>query len=182
MAVALAGVAGFLAAVLALGLAMAFWRPAGANALHAAFAAAGLAIIAGSVAAGLRVRAFLQSRRDEFARNASDLLAGIQDTSSLSRTLALQVDDVIAKCRLMDERFLGLTMAVMVREYNSAERFDDRQKALMNAITILEKLGPKLSPWYIRHDRLIAATVSIVGIASGAVTVASNLSKLLRGA
>jgi hypothetical protein len=70
-------------------------------------------------------------------------------------------------------------MAVMVNEYESARNFDDRQKALMNAIAILDKLGPKLSPWYVRQDKLIATEVSLVGIISGLATAAQSVAKLL---
>ena len=104
---------------------------------------------------------------------------------TLNNPLAISLGDpagigpeVIAKCRLMDEKFLGLTMALMVKEYNSARAFDDRQKALMNAITILDKLGPKLSPWYVRHEKLVAAGVSLVGIVSGLATAAQSVAKL----
>jgi len=96
-------------------------------------------------------------------------------------TLSIHVDEVIKKCRLMDERFLGLTLAVMVKEFGSARKFDDRQKALMNAVAILEKLEPKLSPWYIRHEKLIAAGVSLVGIVSGLAAAASSVAKLAAG-
>ena len=92
------------------------------------------------------------------------------------------MDEVVNKCRLKDEKFLGLTMALMVKEYASARKFDDRQKALMNAIAILDKLGPKLSPWYLRHEKLIAATVSLTGVISGLTTAALSIMKLVKGA
>jgi hypothetical protein len=82
---------------------------------------------------------------------------------------------------MIDERFLGLTMALMVQEYDSGKNFDERQQALMNAIGILEKLKPKLSPWYVRYERLIAATVSIVGILSGLAAAAQGFAKAVAG-
>jgi len=115
------------------------------------------------------------------ATDVSALLKGAQSRRALSMTLSIHVDEVIKKCRLMDERFLGLTLAVMVKEFGSARKFDDRQKALMNAVAILEKLEPKLSPWYIRHEKLIAAGVSLVGIVSGLAAAASSVAKLAAG-
>ena len=96
-------------------------------------------------------------------------------------TLSLQMDELIEKCQQMDEKFLGLTMALMVKEFDTAKKFDDRQKALMNAVMILEKLEPKLSPWYVRHDKLIASGVSLVGIVSGLATAVESVAKLVKG-
>jgi hypothetical protein len=95
-------------------------------------------------------------------------------------TLSLQMDELIEKCQQMDEKFLGLTMALMVKEFDTAKKFDDRQKALMNAVMILEELEPKLSPWYVRHDKLIASGVSLVGIVSGLATAAESVAKLVK--
>jgi tRNA A-37 threonylcarbamoyl transferase component Bud32 len=142
---------------------------------------AGALLIAGGVVMGIAMRRYLAHKREQITGDISKLLAGGRTRKALSMTLAIQVDEVIAKCRLMDEKFLGLTMAVMVKEYNSARKFDDRQKALMNAIAILDKLGPKLSPWYVRHEKMVATGVSMVGIISGLATAATSVAKLVRG-
>ena len=138
-------------------------------------------MIAGGVMMGMAVRRYLAHKREQITGDISKLLTGGRTRKALSMTLAIQVDEVIAKCRLMDEKFLGLTMAVMVKEYDSARKFDDRQKALMNAIAILDKLGPKLSPWYVRHEKMVATAVSMVGIISGLATAATSVAKLVRG-
>lgn len=143
---------------------------------------AGALLIAGGVMMGIAVRRYLAHKREQITGDISKLLTGGRTRKALSMTLAIQVDEVIAKCRLMDEKFLGLTMAVMVKEYDSARKFDDRQKALMNAIAILDKLGPKLSPWYVRHEKMVATGVSMVGIISGLATAATSVAKLVRGA
>src|ERR1700722_3350140 len=142
---------------------------------------AGALLIAGGVMMGMAVRRYLAHKREQITGDISKLLTGGRTRKALSMTLAIQVDEVIAKCRLMDEKFLGLTMAVMVKEYDSARKFDDRQKALMNAIAILDKLGPKLSPWYVRHEKMVATAVSMVGIISGLATAATSVAKLVRG-
>ena len=144
--------------------------------------ASGVALIGAGLAMGLAIRRHLADRRDQLSGSVSALLGGARTREALSMTLSLQMDELMQKCQQMDEKFLGLTMALMVKEYAAAQQFDDRQKALMNAVTILEKLEPKLSPWYVRHDKLIASAVSMVGILSGLATAAQSVAKLVRGA
>ena len=143
--------------------------------------ALGALLILAGVGMGFAVRWFLADRRDRLAGNISALLGGARTREALSMTLSLQMDELIEKCQQMDEKFLGLTMALMVKEFDTAKKFDDRQKALMNAVMILEKLEPKLSPWYVRHDKLIASGVSLVGIVSGLATAAESVAKLVKG-
>ena len=143
--------------------------------------ALGSLLILAGVGMGFAVRWFLAGRRDRLAGNISALLGGARTREALSMTLSLQMDELIEKCQQMDEKFLGLTMALMVKEFDTAKKFDDRQKALMNAVMILEKLEPKLSPWYVRHDKLIASGVSLVGIVSGLATAAESVAKLVKG-
>jgi len=144
--------------------------------------ALGSLLILAGVGMGFVARCFLADRRDRLAGNISALLGGARTREALSMTLSLQMDELIEKCQQMDEKFLGLTMALMVKEFDTAKKFDDRQKALMNAVMILEKLEPKLSPWYVRHDKLIASGVSLVGIVSGLATAAESVAKLVKGA
>jgi len=143
--------------------------------------ALGSLLILAGVGMGFAVRWFLAGRRNRLAGNISALLGGARTREALSMTLSLQMDELIEKCQQMDEKFLGLTMALMVKEFDTAKKFDDRQKALMNAVMILEKLEPKLSPWYVRHDKLIASGVSLVGIVSGLATAAESVAKLFKG-
>jgi serine/threonine-protein kinase len=141
----------------------------------------GAFLVVAGLATGIAVRRYLALRRDQLTDDMSAVLKGSKSRKALSMTLAIQVDAIVKKCQMMDERFLGLTMALMVKEYDSARSFDDKQKALMNAIAILDKLRPKLSPWYVRHEKLIATGVSLVGVVSGLVTVTQNVAKLLNG-
>jgi len=140
---------------------------------------AGLAL--GGLILGRAIQNRLAARRRAVAIEAQDILTGARAKKRLSQTLAFQVDQLMEKCRVADEKFLAASMAVMVEEFRSATAFDDRQKALMNAVTLLDKLMPKLSPWYVRHDKLIGFGVTIVGILSGLAAVAENMAKLLKG-
>lgn len=178
--VKVAGAIGMALAVLATAVIWLRFAPSSKPADWPPIALGSLLILAG-VGMGLAVRWFLAGRRDRLAGNISALVGGARTREALSMTLSLQMDELIEKCQLMDEKFLGLTMALMVKEFDTAKKFDDRQKALMNAVTILEKLEPKLSPWYVRHDKLIASGVSLVGIVSGLATAAESVAKLVKG-
>jgi serine/threonine protein kinase len=140
----------------------------------------GLGLVLSGVLFGKSLTKVLAAKRDILSAEAQKVLAGARGRDQLSRTLAIQVDTIAARCRLIDERFLAMTMAVMVDEYGSATTFDDRQKSLMNAVTILEKLTAKLTPWYVRQEKLIALCVTLVGLFSGLVTVLQNIMKLIK--
>jgi hypothetical protein len=90
----------------------------------------------------------------------------------------LEVNQLLARCRGLDEQFLGKSIAIMVGEYQAATKFDDRHAALVTAVDFMEKLSTRLSPWYVRHDKLIAFIVSAVGIASGLVTMIDTLLRI----
>ena len=143
--------------------------------------ALGVGLVLGGMIVGRAIQNRLAERRRAVAIEAQDLLTGARAKKRLSQTLALQVDQLMEKCQVADQKFLAMSMAVMVEEFRSAKAFDDRQKALMNAVSLLDKLMPKLSPWYVRHDKLIGFAVTIVGILSGLATVAENLAKLFKG-
>jgi serine/threonine-protein kinase len=143
--------------------------------------AVGIGLALGGAMLGRAIQKLLVARHRAISTEVQDVLNGARTARHLSQTLAIQVDDLVSKCRLVDEKILATTMAVMVEEYSSARAFDDRQKALMNAVALLEKLMPKLSPWYVRHDKLIGFVVTLVGLLSGLTTVVQNLAKLTRG-
>jgi serine/threonine protein kinase len=141
----------------------------------------GMALTIGGMILGRAIRNYLAARRRTISIEANDILNGARAKARLSQTLAFQVDELLNKCHLADEKFLATSMAVMVEEFHTARAFDDRQKALMNAVTLLDKLMPKLSPWYIRNDKLIGFAVTLVGILSGLAAVAENIAKLVKG-
>ena len=143
--------------------------------------ALGVGLALGGSLLGRAIQILLAARRSAISAEVQGILTGARTQSHLSRALAVQVDEIVSKCRLIDERFLAMTMAVMVEEYSEARAFDDRQKALMNAVALLEKLMPKLSPWYVRNDKLIGFVVTLVGLLSGLTAVAQNLAKMIKG-
>ena len=51
----------------------------------------------------------------------------------------------------------------------------------MNVVQLLEKLTNRLSPWYVRHEKLLAVAVSAVGIISGLTTAAASIIKMAKG-
>jgi serine/threonine protein kinase len=122
----------------------------------------------------------LAAKRHSLSAKTEGMLAGARKADQLSRSLALQVDIIAARCKLVDERFLAMSMAIMVDQFENATTLDDRQKSLMNAVTILEKLTAKLTPWYVRKEKLIALCVTMSGLLSGSATIAENVLKLMK--
>ena len=51
----------------------------------------------------------------------------------------------------------------------------------MNVAQLLEKLMQRLSPWYIRHEKLLAGLISVLGIVSGIVSIVMSVIKLTGG-
>jgi hypothetical protein len=143
--------------------------------------ALGIALALVGTVLGRALQKVLAARQRAISAEVHGALSSAHSRARLSQTLAIQVDELIAKCRLVDEKFLAMTMAAMVEEYSASRNFDDGQKALMNAVTLLEKLTPRLSPWYVRNDKLIGFLVTLVGILSGLTTVVQNLAKLIKG-
>lgn len=60
----------------------------------------------------------------------------------------------------------------MIDDLQQARNFEDRHRALTTAVTFLEKLMDRLSPWYIRYDKLVTAIVAMLGIVPGLATLA----------
>src|SRR5262249_1814388 len=105
------------------------------------------------------------------------ILTGAKSYAALSGSLALEVGQLIENCRRIEEKILGRTIAVMMTEYENAKESKDKQNALMNAVSLLEKLTERLSPWYVRHQKLIAVIISIIGMLSGLASAAASLLK-----
>lgn len=132
---------------------------------------AGLALAFGGIILGLVVRKLLGHIRTRLQKEGDRLLAGAETRGALTRSLVLEVDELMNRCREIDERFLGKSLAIMVGEYQDAKNFTDRQAALVTAVQFLDKLMDRLKPWYVRYEKLIAVVVSLVGVVSGAVKV-----------
>jgi hypothetical protein len=139
----------------------------------------GAVLIAAGLAAGWFVARVLGHRRSALDGEAARLLAGTRDRSGLTETIALRVDQLIARTQAIDAQVLGATIVQMVHEYDHAKASSERQAALMNTAQLLERLMARLSPWYVRHDKAIAAAVSTVGIVAGVVKIVSDVLRLL---
>ena len=160
------------------GIATAF--PGGSGAALASLdgIAAGLFLIGGGVALGFALSRFLRRWGGEVQQDAARLLLGARSRDVLTSTLAVQIDELIARCRRVDERILGITIAQLVGEYQVAADGNQRQAALMNAAQLLEKLMARLSPWYVRHEKALAFALSLVGILTGTVSLVASVVKL----
>jgi hypothetical protein len=49
----------------------------------------------------------------------------------------------------------------------------------MNLITLVGELQRRLSPWYVRHEKLLSFSVGVVGLASGLATTIIAVAKAL---
>ena len=141
----------------------------------------GLALAVAGVLAGRALRRIAHSRMHEVELDAERLLLGLKTKRALSETLQIEVTRIIARCRDLDERLLGITIMKMIHEYDVASESNERQSALMNVATLLEKLRGRLSPWYARFEKQLALATSVLGIATGVVTVVAGIIKLTKG-
>jgi serine/threonine-protein kinase len=137
----------------------------------------GIGLVAVGAMLGLGVNELLERHRVSLSDKASQLLAGTRDRDALTHSLAIEVDQIILRCRSMDQRFLGTSIAIMIEDLQHARDFEDRQRALTTAVEFLEKLMDRLSPWYIRYEKLVTAVVAMLGIVPGLVTLAEAFLK-----
>jgi hypothetical protein len=59
----------------------------------------------------------------------------------LTQSLALQVDMFITCVNRVDDKFLAMSLAIMVKEYEEAKEAPHRHSALMNVVQLLQKTG-----------------------------------------
>ncbi len=145
----------------------------------ARWVAVGIATILLGVALTIFLRRWLKRRQSQIAQKATNLLFDARARDSLSETLALEVNRLLEKCEEDDERILWHTIALMIGEYEKAKASDDRQKALMNLVELVDKLQKRLSPWYVRYEKLVAFGVGAVTIISGISTTIIGILKLM---
>src|SRR5262249_19197936 len=112
---------------------------------------------------GILTRRFIASRHPPETR----VLSKLMDASELRASLALDVEQVIRRCKRLDQKFLGNSIAILITEYDRASSPADRQTALFRATELFEKLSGKFSPWYVRYKNIIAWGVTIAGSAAG---------------
>ena len=143
--------------------------------------AGGVAVAAGSLLVANLVRRLARSRLHAVEGSVEDLLLGVRTKRTLTATLQLQVTQIIARCRALDERLLGVTILKMIGEFDTAKESGDRQSALMNVAALMEKLRGQLSPWYARSEKQLALATSFIGIVMGVLSVVAGVIKLARG-
>jgi len=131
----------------------------------------GVILVLVGVGASLAVGKLAKARQTEIGKDAQQLLFGSKDRDLLTQSLAIQVDALVRKLTKQDEVILGLSLALMVDEYARDRGSNDGGAKLMNVVTLLEKISTKLSPWYVRHEKLVATAVAMVGILSGVTTI-----------
>jgi serine/threonine protein kinase len=131
-------------------------------------------LIVGGVTTGFWLRQWL-GRRSSATAQAYDLASGAKSRVDLTATIAIQLDDLVRNLRALDERVLAGSVALMLKEYDQATDAKDRQSALMNVVTLSEKLAQRLSPWYVRHKDVIASGVAVCGAISGLITAYNAL-------
>jgi hypothetical protein len=109
------------------------------------------------------------------------LLLGVRGRRALSETLQIEVEQILARCRDMDERILGVTIIRMIGEYDAATASDDRQAALMNVATLMDKLRGRLSPWYAKFEKQLALATTTIGLVSGLLSIVTGILKITGG-
>jgi hypothetical protein len=135
----------------------------------------------GSIALWFGLRKWLSTQKTQIQREADSLLLGTKSRDALTQSLALEINHIVKRVREFDEMLLLHSVALMFKEYEDASDSKDRQNALINAVAFIEKLTTRLSPWYIRHDKLVAFVVTAIGMISGVVTIVQNIVNIYRG-
>jgi hypothetical protein len=140
----------------------------------------GLLIVAG-LWGGAWLSQKLRRLQSSLAMDAERFLLGVETKRSLSETLAFELHELLERCKALDERVLGMTIARMIDEYDAAESSGDRQSALMNVSTLIERLKTRLSPWYVKQEQALTLLAKGVGVIGGLLTAALNVLKLVGG-
>lgn len=140
----------------------------------------GVLIVVAGIVLAWAARQWLRKQQTKTARDTGAVLLGAKSRGDLTRSLALQVEELVEQCRHLDERILGVTVAVLFEEYRKARDSANRQAALMNAVAVLEKLTARLSPWYVRYQNMLAFAISLIGVVTGGVQITKSIVELVR--
>ena len=168
-----------LGTLLSAGLATLIWLKWGAQLTILGIVTGVIYILCGIYLAH-GIREWFKIRENKAQKELGRLLLSSKSRETLSSSIALEVDNLIATVHRIDDRILATSLAIMVKEYQESKESPYRQAALMNAVQLLEKLVVRLSPWYVRHEKLIALIVSLVGIISGVTAILSTIVGMLR--
>ncbi|MCZ6573876.1 MAG: serine/threonine-protein kinase [Planctomycetota bacterium] len=138
----------------------------------------GVGLGAGGIILGLAASSRLEEQQNAAGKEAGKVLSGARSRVSLTESLAIQVDAFLSDATGRGEQFLAASIALMINEYHAAEQSDEKQKALMNAVEIFEKLTSRLTPWYVRHAKLVGFVVSLIGILTGVMSLMLGVRQL----
>ncbi|MGH3884259.1 MAG: hypothetical protein ACRDRC_12770, partial [Pseudonocardiaceae bacterium] len=134
----------------------------------------GLAIAGIAFVVAQQIRRRWTSRAPEAERRAATILFGAGQRDELTRSLMIEVDQVVRNLKSLDAKFLGMTVVAMIHEYEAAKESSERQAALLNVVALMEKLQAHFSPWHVRHKDAIATCVAVVGALAGVASVVSG--------
>jgi hypothetical protein len=137
-----------------------------------------LAVGAGTFAA---LTWLIDRRRSALAAQSSDVTRSVEaallggmplDRDGISRTIVTTVDAIILRCRSLDERLIGQTIVAIAREYASdtstpATRLDALVQIPQQLERLSQKIAARSTPWYVRHEKLLAAAVSGTAVFGG---------------
>src|SRR5262249_30262 len=136
-----------------------------------------LLLMVASIAAGLWLRKWL-GEKSAVKDQAVDLNLGAKARVDLTATIAVQVNELVTRLHGLDEQILAGTVGLSLQEYGRATEAKGEQAALMNVVTLSEKLTQRLSPWYVRYKEVIASAVAVLGAMSGLLAAITSLLNL----
>lgn len=137
----------------------------------------GLGVAASAVVIAWLVRGWLASREPEVRQRATGLLFGTDQRTELTRSMMVEVDQIVVRLKTLDAKFLGLTVVAMIHEYEAGRDTTERVAALQQVIALMERLTKDLSPWHIRHQNAITTLIAIMGSLAGVATAVSGFLK-----
>jgi hypothetical protein len=134
----------------------------------------GAAIGAGGVVSSVFVSRRLRRLRPALAADATRVLLGVGNRGLLTQSLAIDVGKLVAQCRSIEQRILGQTLALAVDELHHAKP-GDMIALLPSVVTIATKVSERLTPWYVRYEKVVAFFVALLGLMTGLVTAVRAL-------
>jgi hypothetical protein len=141
-------------------------------------AVAGLVVVGLAFAGARWIRRRWTSRAPETELRAANLIFGAHQREELTASLIIEVEEVVRNLNTLDAKILGMTVVAMLHQYEDAKKWSHKQKALLDMVTLMEKLQQHLSPWHVRHKDAIATAVAVVGALTGVAGVGERLSRM----
>jgi hypothetical protein len=136
-----------------------------------------------------RRRTVLAAQTADLAQTVDAALFGPMplDRDGISRTIVTTIEAIIQRCRSLDERLIGQTIVAIAHEYASdASTPDSRMEALVQIPQQIERLSARIAarstPWYVRHEKLLAAAVSGTTVIGGLAKTVIDVMTATRGA